>query len=82
MQHAGVRGDWARRAREAQCVISQPSSDKPHWALSSRRAGRRGEGALGGHVWFGVWFPLLCLANSMERRRLTALETEDFGETR
>lgn len=26
----------------------------------------------GGHVWFGVWFPLLCLANSLERRRLTA----------
>lgn len=42
MQDAAVRGDWARRAKEAQCVISQPSSDKPHWALSSRRAGRRG----------------------------------------
>lgn len=48
----------------------------------SGRAGRRGERARGGHVWFGVWFPLLCLANSLERRRLTAPRTGDFGETR
>lgn len=75
-------GDRASRAREAQCAIFQPSHDKPHWALSSRRAGRRGECARGGHVWFGVWFPLLCLANSLERRRLTAPRTGDFGETR
>lgn len=27
----------------------------------------------GGHVWICVWFPLLCLANSLERRRLSAL---------
>lgn len=47
MQDAAVRGDWARRAKEAQCVISQPSSDKPHWALSSRQAGRRGGGRTG-----------------------------------
>lgn len=47
-----------------------------------RRAGQRGEGARGGHVWFGVWFPLLCLANSLERKTLTAPETRDFGETR
>lgn len=33
------------------------------------------EGVRGGHVWFGVWFPLLCLANSLERRRLTASGT-------
>lgn len=42
----------------------------------------REEGAQGGHVWFGVWFPLLCLANSLKRRRLTAPGNGDFGETR
>lgn len=44
--------------------------------------GQAGERARGGHVWFGVWFPLLCLANSLERRRVTAPGTGDFGETR
>lgn len=53
-------------------------------AARGEKAGRLGggDGARGGHVWFGVWFPLLCLANSLERRRLTAAGTGDFGETR
>lgn len=68
-------------------MVFQPSRDKHYWALSSRRAGGQAgvggeEGARGGHVWFGVWFPLLCLADSLERRRLTAPGTGDFGETR
>lgn len=76
MQDAGVRGGWASRAREAPCTILQRSRDKPHWAQQPAGGHTRG-----GHVWFGVWFPLLCLANSPERR-LTALGTEDFGKTR
>lgn len=76
---AGVgRKEWgedrSRTTREHSSNEFQPSQDKPHWAPSSLadRQKRRGEGERGGHVWFGVWFPLLCLANSLERRRLTA----------
>lgn len=38
----GGAGDRGRRALEAPCAIFQPSQDKPYWALSSLRAGRRG----------------------------------------
>lgn len=69
--------DRARSTREHSSSEFQPSRDKPHWAPSSLvdRQKRRGEGVRGGHVWFDVWFPLLCLANSLERRRLTASGT-------
>lgn len=75
--------DRARSTREHSSSEFQPSPDKPHWAPSSLADRQKGgEGVRGGHVWFGVWFPLLCLANSLERRRFTAPGDRDFGETR
>lgn len=51
---------------------SSQAQTNPIGLPAAWRTRRQGEGAQGGYVWFGVWFPLLCLANSLERRKLTA----------
>lgn len=81
MQDAGVRGTGLGGQGRLSERFSSLAATSPIGFLAAGRRAYGGEGARGGHVWFGVWFPLLCLANSLERR-LTALETEDFGETR
>lgn len=73
----GLGGQGSLSARFSSRATTSPIG----LSAAGGRAGG-GECARGGHVWFGVWFPLLCLVNSLERRRLTAPRTGDFGETR
>lgn len=77
MRGIGLAGQGRLSARFSSRAMTSPTG----LSAAGGRAGG-GECARGGHVWFGVWFPLLCLANSLERRSLMALWTGDFGETR
>lgn len=69
---AGHRGWGGDRARSTLGVNSSLAETSPIGLPAAWQTRRQGEGARGGYVWVGVWFQLLCLANSLERRRFTA----------
>lgn len=64
VQDAGDGG--GDRVRSTLRVNSSQAETSPIGLPAAWQTRRQGEGARGGYVWFGVWFPLLCLANSLE----------------